>query len=103
MKKALKDILDNGLVSDLYKAERAIHVNKRIRDNAKYINESKVSSRTLFVYIQTLSFNEAVLALSRIYDNPDKRYPTRCILRVIELLKRKEQRGTNREPDISDH
>ena len=89
MKKALKDILDNGLVSDLYKAERAIHVNKRIRDNAKYINESKVSSRTLFVYIQTLSFNEAVLALSRIYDNPDKRYPTRCILRVIELLKEK--------------
>lgn len=91
MKRELKDILDNGLVPDMYKAERAIHVNKRIRANANYINESKASSRTLFVYIQTLSFNEAVLALSRIYDNPDKRYPTRCILKVIELLKDKSK------------
>ncbi|NHJ87927.1 MAG: hypothetical protein FK734_20860 [Asgard group archaeon] len=91
MKKELKDILDKGLVTDLYKAERAIFVNKKIEENAIYINASESYSRQLFIYIQTLSFNEAVLALSRIYDTPDNRYPTRCLLQVIEILKDKNK------------
>jgi hypothetical protein len=87
MKKEIADIIFQGLVIDLYKAERAIFINKEIGKHALLINKSKPEIRRLFILIQNLTFNEAILSLSRIYDKPDKNYPNRCVLRIFKFLK----------------
>jgi hypothetical protein len=86
MKKKLSDIILQGLVIDLYKAERAIFINKEIGKHAHLINQSKPFIRRLFIIMQNLTFNEAILSLSRIYDKPDKKYPNRCVLKIFKFL-----------------
>ncbi|MCK9423762.1 MAG: hypothetical protein M0Q38_14315 [Bacteroidales bacterium] len=82
----IADIVLHGLVTDLYKAERAIFIHKEIGKHAQVINDSKSSIRQVFLLMQQLTFNEAVLSLARIYDTPDKKYPNRCVLRLIQIL-----------------
>lgn len=95
MKPALEDLLKNGIVSDLFKTERAVFIHKRIGSFAIPINESNSYIKPLLVYIQNLTFNESVLALSRLYDNPS-RNRNRCILSVLKILKDKQKNA----PDI---
>jgi hypothetical protein len=86
MKKKIADIILQGLVKDLYKTERAIFINSEISKYAHLINKSKPDIRHLLIIMQNLTFNEAILSLSRIYDKPDKKYPNRCVLRIFEFL-----------------
>jgi hypothetical protein len=82
----ITDIINNGLIIDVFKAEQAIFVNKLIGKYADEINSSSDSTKAFFVYIQNLTFSEAILSLSRIYDKPDNKFPNRCILGLINLL-----------------
>jgi hypothetical protein len=87
MKDQISDIILHGLVTDLYKTERAIIIHKEIGRNASIINSSNSHIKQLLVLMQQFSFDEAILSLSRIYDTPSKKYPNRCVLNLIELLK----------------
>ena len=87
MKTELKDILQNGIVTDLFKTGRAVFIFNKISEFSSPINESKPDIKALFGYFQNLALNEAVLALSRIYDTPYRRYPNRCILNVVNILR----------------
>jgi len=83
----LSDVVSNGLVPDIFKMERAYDLLIAIGENASDLN-SKESGNfgELFGALQIALETEAVLAVSRVYDKPDKRYPTRCIQRALDLL-----------------
>jgi hypothetical protein len=83
----LKDIIKNGLVSDIMKMERAYFLHKAIGTNADILNTSENGSfGELFGAFQAAMESEAVLAVARVYDKPGKRHPTRCIRRALDLL-----------------
>ena len=83
----LKDIIKNGLVSDILKMERAYFLHKAIGTNADILNASENGSfGELFGAFQGAMESEAVLAVARVYDKPGKRHPTRCIRRALDLM-----------------
>jgi hypothetical protein len=87
MKERLSDIILQGLVTDLYRTERAIFIHKEIGKYSELINDSKSHIKRIFILLQSFCFNEAILSLSRVYDYPSSKYQNRCVLRVIEILK----------------
>lgn len=87
MLEKLKDLLDFGIISDLYKAQRSLYIHRMIGTHAAEINKAENYKKELFVLLQNLTFSDATLALARVYDNPDNKYPNRCIRAVIDLLK----------------
>jgi hypothetical protein len=82
----IKDVLEVGIVSDLFKAQRSYYVHRMIGKHAKEINKAKRHQREVFVLLQNLMFSDMTLALTKLFDTP-KKYPTRCILTLIDQLK----------------
>jgi len=79
------DIIKPGLLRDLHIAERSFTLNKQINLSQKDIpagNKTQIA-KMLF----DLTYTEMVLALCRLYDNPSKKYPTRCIKQLYQLFK----------------
>jgi hypothetical protein len=87
MKDRISDIILQGLVTDLYRTERAIFIHKEIGQYSGLINNSKSNIKKIFILLQSFCFNEAILSLSRVYDYPSLKYQNRCVLRLIEILK----------------
>ena len=93
----LKDIIKNGLVSDIFKMERAYHLHKAIGDNADIFDDSANGNfGELFGTVQGAMESEAVLAVARVYEKPGKRHPTRCIRRALDLM----EQNSEELPDI---
>lgn len=83
----LEDIIENGLVSDIFRMERAYHVHKAIGLNAETLNAySNGNFGELFGAVQGAMECEAVLAVARVYDKASTRHPTRCIRRALDLM-----------------
>jgi hypothetical protein len=82
----LKQLIEEGILTDLIKAEEAISVFKTISINAAQINSSEDTIKFTFGYIQQLSFNEFILSISRMYDKKTPRNSNRCIEAVIKYL-----------------
>lgn len=83
----LKRLIEDGVLTDLIKAEEAISVFKRISDSALKINESEDSIKFTFGYFQQLCFNDFILSISRMYDRKTSRNSNRCIDTVIKYLR----------------
>jgi hypothetical protein len=88
----LKDIIKNGLVSDILKMERAYCLHKAIGTNADILNARENGNfGELFGAFQGAMESEAVLAVARVYDMPSKRHPTRCIRRALDLMEQNSE------------
>jgi hypothetical protein len=83
----LKDVVGEGLVSDILKMERAYHILFFIGNNADKFNDRTLGNfGELFGAFQGSLEVDAVLAAARIYDAPSNRYPTRCLRRALSLM-----------------
>ena len=83
----LKDIVVEGLVSDIFKMERAYHILSVIGSNADQLNDRALGNfGELFGAFQGSLEVDAVLAVARVYDSPSKQYPTRCLRRALSLM-----------------
>lgn len=82
----LKDVVLEGLVSDIFKMERAYHILSEIGRNASQLNNSSLGFGELFGAFQDSLEVDAVLAVARVYDLPKKQYPTRCLRRALTLM-----------------
>jgi hypothetical protein len=83
----LADVVNNGLVPDIFKMERAYDLLMVISENVSVLNSKEAGNfGGLFGAFQIALETEAILAVSRVYDKPDNRYPTRCIQRALDLL-----------------
>ena len=95
----LENMVKDGLVSDIFRAERAIELLKVSGSRAAQINGRREGFAPLFDAIQASLNTEALLALSRIFDKPSKQYPTRCLCGVLAFLaKRSTELPSVREP-----
>jgi hypothetical protein len=82
----LEAIIQDGLVSDIFRAERAIALLQLSGARADQINNGKGNFGELFGAVQTALTTEATLAVARLYDKPSKRYPTRCLIGVLDFI-----------------
>ena len=81
---SVSHLITTGLLNDLIVAERSYLLNKAINKMHSGI-ESNIKtdiSKILF----DLSYTEMVLSLARLYDNTSKKYQTRCIKRLYQLV-----------------
>ena len=84
----IEDIVQKGLVLDIFRMERAYALMRIAGERHIEINDrSRGNFGELFNALRAALNTEAVLALARIYDNPDKKYPTRCLKGVLKYLK----------------
>ena len=82
----LENMVKEGVVSDIFRAERAISLVKVPGLRAAQINSGSGGFGLLFGTIQVSLNTEALLALARIFDKPSKRNPTRCLRGVLSFL-----------------
>ncbi len=80
-KEELKDILNNGIIEEIYKAEEALHIYNTIADNAAKINERTFG--IFFSAIQRNLLDSVFLSIAKIYENTTK---TRSIPNIRRIL-----------------
>lgn len=81
----LKKIILNGILKDLLFAERSYYLNKEI--NTNYSEIPKGINFEISKIMYDLSYTEMVLAICRIYDATNKKYPTRCLKQIYKVIK----------------
>jgi hypothetical protein len=85
----LEDLVKHGLVSDIFKMERAYYLLIAIGEHASTVNDPQYGNfGELFGTFQEALQTEAVLAAARLYDRTSSKYPTRCILGVLDFLEK---------------
>ena len=86
-KEQLEDHIKNGLISDIFKMERSYFLLKQISENADKINKTGNGNYgELFGSLQNALNTESILAVARLYDKPNNRYPMRCIRGLLSFL-----------------
>ena len=81
----IKDIIVRGLLGDLRIAERSFRLNKKIKELGK--EDLAITKKGISEILRDLSYTEMVLSLARIYDNPNRKYSTRCLKRLYQVIK----------------
>ena len=83
----IKDIIENGLVKDLFQAERANYLIQAINERVQDVNDtSRWNFGIFFGTIQSYTINELILSISRIYDQRKKSFETRCLDALLQKL-----------------
>jgi hypothetical protein len=77
-------LIKTGLLKDLHIAERSFYLNRQINRSQKIIPQGTKSDISTMLY--DLTYTEMVLSLSRLYDNPSNKYPTRCIKQLYQHI-----------------
>ncbi len=86
-KKKLKDSIENGLVVEIHRAEQAYFLLKAIGNHVSAIDALENGKFIGFFYtIQMALQTEAILAMSRLYDKANQRFPTRCIYQLLHMV-----------------
>lgn len=88
-REAIEDTVKKGLLGDIFRFERALALKRKIGSHSEAINDSSNGNYGLaFRAISSALSTEAVLAASRINDNPSKKYPTRCLRGLLSYLEK---------------
>lgn len=82
----IEDNIKNGLVKDIFLFDRSFAMLQSIKEHSSTIDNNKENFIELFIAIHGALTIEAVLAIARIYDTPNKNYPTRCLKGILEHL-----------------
>lgn len=81
----LRDYIEHGLITEIFWAESYRALAVVIGDHSDAVNASEY--RRLFGMLQTNFSERETLAVAKIYDPIDKRYPTRSIPAVLSLIR----------------
>jgi hypothetical protein len=87
----IEAVIDHGLVADIFKAERAIGLLRISGARAHEINTGRGNFGSLFGAFQGALTTDAVLAIARLHDRPNPKYPTRCLRGVLQFLSEQHQ------------
>jgi AbiU2 len=85
-KETLKNYLMEGIADDLFAAEQTYALLKQIGQNADGINQAKFGA--LFGPLQVVLSNAFFLSVAKLFEKPNRKYPTRSIPSVLQLLER---------------
>jgi len=84
VKKQLKDLIQEGPVSDIFRAEQALSMFEAIREVSEKINKS--AHKWVFGTIQSMCVDQFVLSICKLYEKPG-RYSLRSVPGVLKFLK----------------
>jgi hypothetical protein len=85
-KEALKSYFMEGIVADLFAAEQTYALLKQIGQNANATNQANFGA--LFGPLQSVLSNAFFLSIAKLFEKPSKKYPTRSIPSVLQVLER---------------
>src|SRR6266513_1325746 len=83
-KETLKSYVVEGIVADLFAAEQTYALLKEIGQNANAINQANFGA--LFGPLQSVLSNTFLLSVAKLFEKPRRKYPTRSIPSVLQLL-----------------
>jgi hypothetical protein len=83
----LESAVRDGLVPDIFRLERAASVLESIGRRAAQINAGRGHFGELFGALQAALTTEAIMAVARLFDVPNRTYPTRCVRNVLQHLR----------------
>lgn len=86
MTESINDFFQQGLVLQAFQAERNILIWQYIDDESVFLESQERHIRDLYSFIQQSAQTNFILSLGKLFDKPDKNYPTRCILSFLKLL-----------------
>src|ERR1017187_6047695 len=78
-----------GILFQVFHSERNFIIWGKIADEVEFLNKQTKEIKDLYSFIQSSAVTNYVLDTAKIYDKPNKNYPTRCILSFLELVKSK--------------
>lgn len=82
----IQDLQLQGIAIDIYRAELNFNIYLKIKNVWERLKDVEIEEQKLFVYLKDCAVEKTVLHLSKLYDNPHKKYPTRCIEEVINVI-----------------
>lgn len=82
----LNDYLMNGLVTEIFWADEARAAAVSIGERSPDINAAGFGD--VLGHLQTIFSERETMAVAKLYDPPDKRYPTRSIPAMLDLIER---------------
>ena len=95
-KRHLLQIIQEGLVKDIFKAEQALSLLKTIGEFSKKINTNNFGE--VFGTLQNFCIEQFVLCVTKIYEKPHARYPLMNIPSVLDYLKDNAEKLSIVEP-----
>jgi len=83
----LRELVEQGLVTDIMKMEKAYYLIKEITVKGSDIEAYSAGSYVnLFRIVQRSLLTDAILAVSRLYEKPSSHYPTLCIQSLLNFI-----------------
>jgi hypothetical protein len=86
MTEKINDFFNKGLVVECFQAERNILIWKYIADEVEFLKKQDSYIQSMYSFIQFSAQMNFILSLGKIFDNPSKKYPTRCILSFLDII-----------------
>lgn len=93
MTESINDFFQQGLVVQAFQAERNIFIWKYVGDEKNFLELQENDIKDLYSYVQQSAQTNFILSLGKLFDNPDKKHPTRCILSFLKLLETESIHG----------
>jgi hypothetical protein len=87
----IQDLQLEGIAKDIFKAELNFNIYLKIKNVWERLKDLDINEQKLFVYLKDSAVEKTVLHLSKLYDNPNKKYPTRCIEEVIKVVEQNKE------------
>jgi hypothetical protein len=85
----LDELLLEGVAPDIYVAEAARRLHRAVGEHADAINAARYNS--IGEAMQRTALIDLTLSISKVFERPSKRFPTRSIPAVIDLLQKEAE------------
>ena len=86
MTEEINDYFNKGLILHTFQAERNIHIWKYIAGEFDFLNTQKKEIIEMYEFIQRSAQTNYILSLGKIFDNPNRIHPNRCIQTFLYKL-----------------
>lgn len=87
MTEQITDYYTKGILAQAFQAERNILIWQNIGEESEFLKTKDEYVQKMYIYIQQSAQTNFVLALGKLFDKPNKKFETRCILSFLNLLK----------------
>ena len=88
----LKDVISNGVAVDIFTVDQCISLLDEIGSHTEVLNSQGFGN--LFGSLQGYLTQQIILAITKTFEQPKKKYPIRSIPRALEILERDAEKIT---------
>lgn len=82
----IQNYIEYGIIRESTKVKMNVEVWKKIAENVSKLKELDKRTQRLFIYLQQSAQTNFIIGISKIFETPRKKYPTKCVLKILELI-----------------